>query len=368
MDWRYVKYSRGEKLVATKTKRVIIKEELVELTGDFKLAIVLNQMIYWSERKEDVESFVQEEVERLQKYADNARDAEVLSVNLLESHGWIYKKAEDLAAETMINVKPKAMREYLKVLVANGWLDERRNPKLKMDRTLQYRVNILKIQLDLNKLGYNLDGYPLPVVLDEKENTNFPKENSNGEKENTKGEKENRTVEKEARKGEKERAIPEITTEITSEILEEEVEEGAPCAKVNPFKFFEQNGFGTIGGHIDEKIDMWCQDLSDELVVKAMEMAVERGAKNFVYVETILRNWADKKIQTVEQAEALTAQYREQRSKKQVVPQQRKAIRTEKIPDYFNMPNYETLPQEQPVKNFEEEKQELEEMIKGLRS
>src|SRR6185437_12054024 len=135
----------------------------------------------------------------------------------------------------MIGVKPKAMRSYLKELIDNGWLDERRNPHIKMDRTMQYRVNLLKIQQDLNALGYALEGYSLPKV--EKDNTNFPQENTdNGakvEKENTKVEKENRSGEKENAKVENERAIPKtttettktnITTEITSSLSSEEVD------------------------------------------------------------------------------------------------------------------------------------------------
>lgn len=357
---------RGANKVASKTKKVVIKEELVELTGDFKLAIVLNQMIYWSERKEDSEVFIKEEMARLQKYSDDVKNTEELAVNLLESSGWIYKKAEDLSVETMINVKPKAMREYLKVLVANGWLDERRNPKLKMDRTLQYRVNILKIQLDLYNLGYNLEGYPLPVVNSEKENTYFLKENTICEKENSKGVIENRKVEKESGKGEKERAIPEITTETTSEITSNNLEEEKESVpEGNPFHFYEQNGFGTIGSHISQKIMQWCDDLNTELVLKAMEIAVERGAKSFAYVESILRNWADKNIYSVQQADAFIQKYKEQQTKQRTSVNNRKHVRTEKIPEWFgNTQNTEAM-------SLEEEKVlllDLQEEIKNLRS
>lgn len=348
--------------MASKTKKVVIKEELVELTGDFKLAIVLNQMIYWSERKEDADVFIKEEMSRLQKYSDDVKNTEELAVNILESSGWIYKKAEDLSVETMINVKPKAMREYLKVLVANGWLDERRNPKLKMDRTLQYRVNILKIQLDLYKLGYSLEGYPLPVVFSEKENTYFLKENTISEKEDSKGVKENRMVEKETGKGEKERAIPEITSEITSDNTEEEKES---LPEGNPFSFYEQNGFGTIGSHISQKILQWCGDLNTELVLKAMEIAVERGAKSFAYVESILRNWADKNVYSVQQADAFIQKYKEQQTKQRTSGNNRKHVRTEKIPEWFgNTQNTEAM-------SVEEEKVlllDLQEEIKNLRS
>lgn len=43
-----------------KLKRAVIKEELVELTGDFKEAVVLNQLIFWSERVKDSDQFIHE--------------------------------------------------------------------------------------------------------------------------------------------------------------------------------------------------------------------------------------------------------------------------------------------------------------------
>lgn len=214
-----------------KLKRVVIKEELVELTGDFKLAIVLGQMIYWSEKVKDIDAYIVEEKERYMKFGTD--EDEIPSMEL--SNGWIYKKAEELSEETMIGVKPKAMRSYLKALVDEGWLDQRRNPRIKMDRVLQYRVNIAKIQRDLLALGYCLDGYGINLgdiaQIQNGEIQNKKQEQPVGEventkrlKENSKSQKENRKVEKDARKGEKEKAIPEITTETTTELLEEDAE------------------------------------------------------------------------------------------------------------------------------------------------
>jgi len=187
--------------------RSIIKEELVELTGDYKLAIVLNQMIYWSQRVKDFDEFIQEEKERYEKFSGQA-----LIYN--ETNGWIYKKAEQLANETLMRVKPKAMRIYLQALVDKGWLSQRRNPYLQLDRTLQYRVNISKIQSDLLKLGYTLEGYSFDL-------SNFPKENTTVEKENTKGEKENSIFQNDPCIFQNDQTIPEIITETNTEIIPE---------------------------------------------------------------------------------------------------------------------------------------------------
>jgi len=133
-----------------KLKRAVIKEELVELTGDYKSAILLQQMIYWSERVKDFDTFLKEERKRASNEESNQTDL---------THGWIYKTSEELSDETMLNITPESTRKYLKKLINKGFLHERRNPKYKWDRTMQYRVDIAFIQEELNKNGYNLEGY-----------------------------------------------------------------------------------------------------------------------------------------------------------------------------------------------------------------
>lgn len=133
-----------------KLKRAVIKEELVKLTGDYKSAILLQQMIYWSERVKDFDTFLKEERKRASNEESNQTDL---------THGWIYKTSEELSDETMLNITPESTRKYLKKLINKGFLHERRNPKYKWDRTMQYRVDIAFIQEELNKNGYNLEGY-----------------------------------------------------------------------------------------------------------------------------------------------------------------------------------------------------------------
>ena len=134
-------------------KRVVIKEELVELTGDYRPAIILNQFIYWTERMKDTDKYIQEETERALK--------ENIEVNIESSKGWIYKTSEELNEEIMLNMSNATIRKYIKQLIEKGYIQERRNPKYKWDKTMQYRVDIYKIQLDLAKLGYALEGYKL---------------------------------------------------------------------------------------------------------------------------------------------------------------------------------------------------------------
>lgn len=136
----------------------------------------------------------------------------------------------------------------------------------------------------------------------------------------------------------------------------------APSQPRNVFDFFKQNGFGTIGSHISEKIIQWCNDLSDDLVLFAMQLAVEKGATHFSYVESILRNWANKNIRTVKDAEALIAQYKQSkvRSTKQ---NSKKPIRTEVLPDWFDKEYNEDNKNEQ---ESLAKKKEIESLLKKL--
>jgi len=213
-----------------KLKRSVIKEELVVLTGDYKKALMLNQFIYWSERVKDFDEFMTEEKERYTKHGKPE-----LADALILNNGWIYKKSEELAEELMLDYKIKAMRAHLRYLVEKGWLDERNNPNFNWDKTIQYRVNLIKIQQDLLKLGYCLEGYSVninfivaeTIPLDEIETSNTSqKETRTFEKGNGSFEKGNGMVEKE-------RAIPETTTETTTEITIKEIKGKTKPAKLD---------------------------------------------------------------------------------------------------------------------------------------
>lgn len=217
-----------------KLKRAVIKEELVALTGDYRLAIVLNQMIYWSERVRDFDKFIEEEKKRILSYAQSEKDAQRVEALKL-TRGWIYKKAEDLAEETMMNVSKTTMGKYLDKLVEKGWLEKRRNPHLPLDKTYQYRVNISKIQRDLLALGYNLEGYKIdltklkvkPEPEDDPEDKTFedePSKDETSKSNNLTSKSENLTrdqengleIKKMDSKSKNETAIPETThTETT---------------------------------------------------------------------------------------------------------------------------------------------------------
>lgn len=189
-----------------KLKRVVIKEELVALTGDFVKAVLLNQFLYWSERVKDFDKFIEEERQRQLTGGGY--------LNIEKCNGWIYKTAEELSQETMLGLTPKTIRTHIKALISNGWIDERENPKYKWDKTKQYRVNIVKLQRDLEALGYALDTYPL--LSEAKLEASRKREIPVRESEFT-----NQKREITIQEGKKEKALPEITTENITETTAE---------------------------------------------------------------------------------------------------------------------------------------------------
>mgnify|MGYP000476964877 CR=1 FL=1 len=173
-----------------KLKRVVIKEELVALTGDYVDAILLNQIIYWSERVQDFDLFLEQEAALENREPEGCR------------FGWIYKGYDELSEETMLRLSPSNIKRHLESLQKAGFIEIRQN-KNKWDRRKEYKINLKYIQTELVKLGYSLDGYSLALPFSILENAISKIENPYFEIENPIAQ--NR------------KTVTEITTEITTE-------------------------------------------------------------------------------------------------------------------------------------------------------
>jgi DnaD/phage-associated family protein len=158
--------------------------------------------------------------------------------------------------------------------------------------------------------------------------------------------------------------IPKITTEITTKITSETSSSKDPKKtneKEDPYGFFVQNGFGSIGSFIADKIKAWCTDLSDELVILAMKLAVENSSKRWNYVEAVLRDWVDKGYQTLDDVHASRLAYKHQTKH----PSMKKTTRQELLPDWFHNRDQGKTPVHNP--SFEEKKRLFEERLKKPR-
>lgn len=180
-----------------KLNRVVIKEELVELTGHYIKALILQQMIFWSERVNDFDLFL----------AETKRRHENSEVDL--QYGWIYKNSKELSKELMIDASHQTMRRYLQSLVEDGFILERHNPKKTWDRTMQYRVDLVAVARALNKIGYSLEGYSM---LDASNVQNGQSNVQNGQSSVQIGQSSVQNGDSNVQNGQ---AIPETTTKTT---------------------------------------------------------------------------------------------------------------------------------------------------------
>jgi hypothetical protein len=138
-----------EELQSPKSSNVsLIRQELVVLVGNHSRAVILNQLLYWTQRTKDFSSLIEEE---RNKCAEKK----------IPQYGWIYKTADELQEETLLQVDRTTIRRYLASLIKQGWLFERSHPQNKWDRTTQYRVNVRKIHKEFQKFGNSLSDISL---------------------------------------------------------------------------------------------------------------------------------------------------------------------------------------------------------------
>lgn len=199
---------------------------------------------------------------------------------------WVYNTYEDWHKQFTFWSLSTIQRTTIK-LQKMGIIKVGNYNRHKMDKTKWYSINYEIINEILGADGFGDENGPLESTTSHSENEPFQDEALE-------------TANCEPTQVDLTRTIPETTTEITPEKKIDDDDN----RHEDPFTFFEQNGFGTIGGYLHDKISVWCRDLSDELVIEAMRLAVEYGSKNWKYVETILRLWAEKKYRTIADVQA----------------------------------------------------------------
>lgn len=79
------------------------------------------------------------------------------------------------------------------------------------------------------------------------------------------------------------------------------------------YQFYQQN-FGVLNPLIGEKLSEWVKDLGEELVKEALTKTLMNGSRSFSYAETIMREWYNKNIKTLEQVHALESEYQRRRN------------------------------------------------------
>ncbi|EKK0913724.1 DnaD domain-containing protein [Enterococcus faecalis] len=66
-----------------------------------------------------------------------------------------------------------------------------------------------------------------------------------------------------------------------------------------------QSIFGMLNSVTTQNLEYWCNDLSTELVSEALKISAKSNARNFKYTESILRNWEQEGVKTLDDVKAL---------------------------------------------------------------
>ena len=124
-----------EPKILRRVKRAVIKEEYVAITGDVSEAVLLNQMIYWSERVADFDKFIVEEKQHMIEIGEKATEYPLIC-------GWIHKSAAEIKEETMSVESQKTIARKMQNLVEKAFLLRRNNPKSGYDRIHRQRPSL----------------------------------------------------------------------------------------------------------------------------------------------------------------------------------------------------------------------------------
>lgn len=140
---------------------IVIRESLVDITGSTNEAKILNQFLYWTKNTYSFAEQIKEEKKRLEREGDTEKRIDI-DVEELKA-GWIYKSIDNLYDELLGDISRDTIAKCIKNLISKGFLFRRRNPRLKWDRTYQYRVDLVKISESLQQKGWTIEEFKIPT-------------------------------------------------------------------------------------------------------------------------------------------------------------------------------------------------------------
>lgn len=266
------------------------------------------------------------------------------SVNVKEGHKWVYNSAKEWQAQFpfwSINTIRRVIKSLEdKQLVISGNFNS-----LPIDKTKWYRID-----------------YEIIKEI-ENEDCDSRKVESTTQNEYSKHPKQ---VIEAPKLG---RPLPESTTESTSEINNNNINAGVEEEKgiaETPFSFYEKNGFGILTPHVGEKIGSWIDDTNEELVIHAMKISVENGVPRWNYAETILRDWHNKKITSIDQVLASEKKREQEKVTASAGKRNYRPGREENPPEWLGKDKQKKKDVPTPAKSKEEVDAERAALIKEL--
>ena len=133
-------------------RKAVLREDLMAVTKDLTQSMVLSQMLYWTKTLDQVNHLVFEENKRLAE--DGLPQCEY-------NYGWIWKSAREMREDLMMAFTEDAIQKAFSALSSCGFLMKRNNPKVRYDRKLQYRVDLVFLRRKLKDCGWQMTDFIL---------------------------------------------------------------------------------------------------------------------------------------------------------------------------------------------------------------
>lgn len=339
-------------------QRVVIKEELMALietyygrkNGIHMRAAFLNNLIFWQTIQLKNDRRQEQKIQRA--IASKVSEKTIQKMKDVYRDGWFYKTAEENEIELMGFCSPSSITRMNKEFKEQGWLEvgKNPNPKKKYDRSTWYRLNLEKINADLNKLGYHLEGFKFTVDEEAQETPSesiFHGESTDEPAPPSIFHGENSIFHDESSIYHHGRTIPEGITEDLSKDFEEE-EELITLDDVQSF--------------LNDQISK--REITNPKTLTAIFEVAEKcraiGTSDIESMENFCITVVEEKMTKFGQKQKATAPAR---GAKQKAP-----VRTELLPDWYDRKDEQQEPEKLSDKALKKNKQEIEEMLKQLRA
>ncbi|MEY8370150.1 phage replisome organizer N-terminal domain-containing protein [Aerococcaceae bacterium 50-4] len=117
-----------------------------------------------------------------------------------------------------------------------------------------------------------------------------------------------------------------IEIEKDKEPQQEDIELKGGGDDINEAIDFYQQNFGVLNPYTAQRIVDACNTFDEEIVIKAMQIALENNARNYNYVKAILKRWYEHNAMTIEDIEALELEHKNKQAKKSYGKLQKESV------------------------------------------
>lgn len=94
---------------------------------------------------------------------------------------------------------------------------------------------------------------------------------------------------------------------------------------IGAIDFYQQN-FGVLNPYTSQQIVDAIDTFNDDIVIKAMQIAIDNNARNYNYVRAILKKWYENNATTIEDIDALELEHKNKQAKKSYGKAQKESV------------------------------------------